>query len=128
MTGSIPNRRPADRLAELRTQIAALKAEENALREGFIAGDLPLEGDEHVAVVEQKVNERIDLKAMRQNVDASIWSPYLTVIVDAPVRSAMTEKHKLEVWLQRDSMRRGQKSLSAYSAKMAAMTIIPLKR
>ena len=33
------NRKPADRLAELRQQIAALKADEEQLRAGFISGE-----------------------------------------------------------------------------------------
>jgi uncharacterized protein (UPF0548 family) len=83
------NRKPADRLFELREQIRVLKAEEEELREGFIAGDLPLEGDEHVVSVEVKINERIDARAMRQNVDESIWAPYL---ISTPSSYIKTER------------------------------------
>jgi hypothetical protein len=43
---SSTNRKPADRLSDLREQIRALEAEEEALRQGFVSGDLPLEGDD----------------------------------------------------------------------------------
>ena len=54
MTGS---RKPADRLADLREEIKALEAEEESLRQGFIAGTLSLEGDDFTVVVETKINE-----------------------------------------------------------------------
>jgi hypothetical protein len=71
------NRRHADRLAELREQIAALRAEEEILRRGFIDGTLDPIGDDHVVVVERKENQRIDSAAMRKNVAEEIWRPYL---------------------------------------------------
>jgi hypothetical protein len=71
------NRAPADRLADLREQLRVLKAEEAALREGFIAGTLPPDGDEYVVTVERKEHIRIDGNAMRQDVEESIWRPYL---------------------------------------------------
>jgi hypothetical protein len=71
------NRKPADRLADIREQLHVLKAEELALREGFINGTLPLTGDEHTVVVETKINERIDLKAMRERVPESVWRPFV---------------------------------------------------
>jgi hypothetical protein len=71
------NRAAADRLADVRQKIAELKAEEAALRQGFINGTLDPQGDDHMVVVETKTNERLDLKRMRETVDTSIWSPYL---------------------------------------------------
>ena len=71
------NRKAADRLAELREQIKILEVEEKKLREGFISGDLPLEGDDCTVVVETKVNERIDLGAMREHVPEKVWKPFL---------------------------------------------------
>src|ERR1700745_3654157 len=75
MTGIQTNHHPADRLADIREQIRILKAEEEELREGFIAGDLDLDGarDDYTVVVEQKVNERIDLRRMREHVPESVW-------------------------------------------------------
>ncbi|WP_439393328.1 hypothetical protein ACRQ5Q_29030 [Bradyrhizobium sp. PMVTL-01] len=71
------NRKPADRLADLRGQIKVLEAEEAKLRAGFIAGEHALEGDEHAVTVETKTNQRIDARRMRAAVEASIWSPYV---------------------------------------------------
>jgi hypothetical protein len=39
------NRKPADRLAEIRERIRTLEAEEATLRAGFIAGEFSLEGE-----------------------------------------------------------------------------------
>jgi hypothetical protein len=71
------NRKPADRLADLREQLRVLKAEEESLRQAFIAGTLPLDGDDYTVSVETKVNERLDLKAMRENVPEEVWVPFL---------------------------------------------------
>jgi hypothetical protein len=71
------NRKPADRLAEVREQLVVLKAVEQSLRAGLISGALALEGDDYVVVVEKKQDQRLDLVAMRQHVPESIWSPYL---------------------------------------------------
>jgi hypothetical protein len=78
MSDTRTNRKPADRLADLREQIRVLKAEQAAIRQGLVDGELDLEGDDHVAVVTTVVNERIDLRAMRQNLPESVWSPYVT--------------------------------------------------
>jgi predicted phage-related endonuclease len=76
MTDS-PNRRAAaDRLHDLREQIKELEAEEQELRQAFIAGELPLIGDEYVAVVTTVVNERLDLRRMREHVPEDVWRPY----------------------------------------------------
>jgi hypothetical protein len=79
-------RRPADQLHRIREQIRALKAEEAAIRQGLVDGSLDLEGDEHRAVVTMVNNERIDLKAMRQHVEESIWSAYLIATPTTYVR------------------------------------------
>jgi hypothetical protein len=71
------NRRPADELADLRQQIAQLRAHEAELREGFVSGRLDRQGDDFDVEVVDRINERIDLKRMRASVDASIWAPFL---------------------------------------------------
>jgi hypothetical protein len=71
------NRKPADRLHDVRETIRALREEEAELRAGMISGELELEGDEFTVTIETKVNERIDLKAMRKSVPDEIWRPYL---------------------------------------------------
>jgi hypothetical protein len=71
------NRAAADRFADIRERIRALETEEAELRQGFIAGDLDLQGDENTVVIEVKTNERLDLKAMRQRVDEATWRPFL---------------------------------------------------
>src|SRR5258707_3393488 len=76
------NRKPADHLHELREQMRILKAEEKQLRERFISGDLPRDGDDYTVTVDVKPNERIDLEQMRQHVPESIWKPFL---IEKPV-------------------------------------------
>ncbi|HLH91238.1 MAG TPA: hypothetical protein VKX28_22520 [Xanthobacteraceae bacterium] len=58
---------PADRIAELRKQIATLKAEEAELRAGFIDGSLTLQGANYDVVVERKIHQRVDLRRMREH-------------------------------------------------------------
>ncbi|WP_298363403.1 hypothetical protein [uncultured Bradyrhizobium sp.] len=80
MTGNpLPatNRHPADRLADIRAQIAALKTAEAELRQGFITGTLPLIGDDYVVTVQTHTSEKIDSKAMRTNVPERVWRPYV---------------------------------------------------
>jgi hypothetical protein len=77
MTVTETNRKPADRLADIREQLHVLKAEEESLRQGFIAGTLPPDGDENIVVVERKISERLDLRALRKRVPESVWAPFL---------------------------------------------------
>jgi hypothetical protein len=71
-----PNRHPADRLADIRAEIAVLREEEENLRQGFISGALPLYGDEFTVNVERKENLRIDGAALRKHVDEVVWRPF----------------------------------------------------
>ena len=76
-SGIQTNRKPADALADIRAAISELKAEEATLRQGFISGMLPLDGDEHTVTVTTNTIERIDLKTMRQHVAEAIWAPFV---------------------------------------------------
>jgi spermidine/putrescine-binding protein len=75
MSDTPTNRKAADRLADIREQIRILKSEEAAIRQGLVDGELDLEGDDYIAVVTIVVNERIDLREMRQHVAVAIWRP-----------------------------------------------------
>ncbi|MBR0914891.1 hypothetical protein [Bradyrhizobium japonicum] len=81
------NRKPADELADIRAQIKILEVREEELRAGFILGNLDPDGDDHIVVVETKVNERIDGRSMRKNLDEAIWRPYLIATPVAYVKS-----------------------------------------
>jgi hypothetical protein len=76
MTDSIPNRKPADRLADIRAEIAALREEEEHLRQGFISGVLLLEGDDYTVTVERKEHLKIDGRELRKHVDEAVWAPF----------------------------------------------------
>jgi hypothetical protein len=78
MTDATATRKPAaDRLAELRDRIRALRDQEQQLRRGLISGDLPRDGDDFVVVIETKTNARLDLDRMRRHVAETIWRPYV---------------------------------------------------
>jgi hypothetical protein len=77
MTDSIPNRKPADQLHDVRQRINELRDQEQELRRGFIAGALDPAGDDYTVIVETKITERVDLDAMRQHVPESVWRPFV---------------------------------------------------
>jgi hypothetical protein len=84
------NRKPADRLADIREQLHILKAEEAVLREGFINGTLPLTGDENTVTVDTRTIERLDLRKMRELVPESVWRPF--VVSTAASRVSVRKK------------------------------------
>ena len=70
------NRRPADRLAELRAQHRAIGAEINELRAGFIAGELPLQGDEHEVWLDER--RCFDLARLRAEMGEAFVERFMT--------------------------------------------------
>lgn len=92
----------ADRLAVIRAKIKVLAAEEAELRAGFASGDLDPVGDDHIVLVDTKVNQRIDLRAMRQHVDAAIWSPFL---IATPTTYVRTERKTGDEANKRDDLK-----------------------
>ena len=57
---------PADRLAEVREQIAALKAQEAVLRDILLAPRADLDGNSHVARVSEVSSEKISPQKVRE--------------------------------------------------------------
>jgi hypothetical protein len=72
--GAVP---AADQLAEIRARIAELREREAELRDGFINGSLSTEGIEHDVVIETKLNERLNLALMREQMPPHVWAPYV---------------------------------------------------
>jgi hypothetical protein len=66
------NRHPADRLADVRSQIKVLQAEEAGLRDHLIQHPLDRIGVEHVAVLKTQSRKRVDIKALRREVGDEI--------------------------------------------------------
>ena len=66
------NRHPADRLADVRSEIKRLEAEEAKLRAYLLEHPQDRTGQEHVAVVGSQSRRRVDLKALADEVGASI--------------------------------------------------------
>jgi hypothetical protein len=58
------NRQPADRLADVRSEIKRLEAEETELRSYLFEHPSDRTGEEHVAVVGSQSRKRVDLKAL----------------------------------------------------------------
>ena len=66
------NRHPADCLADVRFEIKRLEAEEEGLRAYLSSTPLTEPGEEHVAVVGSQSRKRVDLKALADEIDASV--------------------------------------------------------
>ena len=66
------NRHPADRLADVRSEIKRLEAEEEKLRAYLLEHSCDRVGEEHIAVIGSQSCKRVDLKALADEVGASI--------------------------------------------------------
>jgi hypothetical protein len=78
------NRHPADRLADVRSELKRLKAEEVELRAYLLEHPSDRTGQEHVAVIGSQSRKRVDLRALADEVGASIVARFTSF------RSAMT--------------------------------------
>jgi hypothetical protein len=83
------NRKPADRLAEIREQIRALEVEEAELRQSFLDGEHDLVGDDHQVIITASVMERIDVKSLRRDFNPSALRPYLKTTNTTFVRTEL---------------------------------------
>ena len=66
------NRHPADRLADVRSEIKRLEAEEERLRAYLLEHPQDRIGQEHIAVVGSQSRLRVDLKGLADEVGASV--------------------------------------------------------
>ena len=66
------NRHPADRLADVRAELKRLEAEEVKLRAYLLEHPQDRTGEEHVAVIGSQSRKRVDLKALADEIGASI--------------------------------------------------------
>jgi hypothetical protein len=95
MSDTPTNRKPPDRLAELREQMRILKTEEKQLREGFISGALDPVGDDHVVIIDRKVTPK-ELNKLVDDTRHSNkrWSTdHSAIVLEISVRNRT--KHKL---------------------------------
>jgi hypothetical protein len=72
------NRHPADRLADVRSEIKRLEAEEEKLRAYLLEHSQDRTGEEHVAIVGSQSRKRVDLKGLADEVGASILERFTT--------------------------------------------------
>ena len=62
------NRHPADRLADVRTEIKRLEHEEEQLRVYLLEHPQDRTGEEHVAIIGSQSRRRVDLKALADEI------------------------------------------------------------
>ena len=72
------NRHPVDRLADVRAEIKGLEAEEERLRAYLLEHPQDRIGEEHIAVIGSQSRKRVDLKALADEVGASILARFTT--------------------------------------------------
>ena len=72
------NRHPADRLADVRAELKRLEAEEVKLRAYLLEHPQHRTGEEHVAVIGSQSRKRVDLKALADEIGASILARFTT--------------------------------------------------
>jgi hypothetical protein len=70
------NRHPVDQLAEVRAQIRTLQEEEETLRAKVLDGECGLAGDDYVAIVQTRPQNKVDMQALRKAFGAAL-KPYL---------------------------------------------------
>jgi hypothetical protein len=74
----VQNRHPVDQLADVRSEIKRLEAEEVKLRTYLLEHPQDRAGEEHVAVIGSQSRKRVDLKALADEVGASILARFTT--------------------------------------------------
>jgi len=72
------NRHPADRLADVRSEIKQLEAEEAKLRAYLLEHPQDRTGEEHIAVIGSQSRRRVDLKGLADEIGASILQRFTT--------------------------------------------------
>jgi hypothetical protein len=72
------NRHPVDRLADVRSEIKRLEAEETKLRAYLLEHPEDRTGLEYVAVIGSQDRKRVDLKGLADEVGASILARFTT--------------------------------------------------
>jgi len=70
------NRHPADKLAEVRSQIKCLEREEELLRNYLLEHPSDRTGEEHVAIVSSQNRRRIDLRGLADEIGASVMARF----------------------------------------------------
>jgi hypothetical protein len=66
------NRHPADRLADVRSEIKRLEAEEAELRIYLLAHPNDREGDDYVVSIASQSRKKVDLKRLADEIGASL--------------------------------------------------------
>ena len=73
------NRHPADRLAEVRSEIRQLEAEEEQLRAYLLEHPQDRTGLEYTAIIGSQARKRVDLKALADEIGASVLARFTSL-------------------------------------------------
>ena len=76
---AVQNRHPADRLADIRSEIRQLEAEEEQLRAYLLEHPQDRTGQEYTAIVGSQSRKRVDLKALADEIGASVLARFTTL-------------------------------------------------
>ena len=72
------NRHPADRLFDVRVELKRLEEEEAKPRAYLLEHPQDRTGEEHIAVIGSQSRKRVDLKALADEIGASILARFTT--------------------------------------------------
>ena len=75
----VQNRHPADRLAEVRSEIKQLQAEEEQLRAYLLEHPQDRTGQEYAATIGSQSRKRVDLKALADEIGASVLARFTSL-------------------------------------------------
>jgi nitrogenase molybdenum-iron protein alpha/beta subunit len=75
---AVVNRHPADRLADVRSEIKRLEAEEAQLRAYLLEHPADRTGEEHIAIIGSQSRRRVDLRGLADEIGASILQRFTT--------------------------------------------------
>jgi hypothetical protein len=74
---ALSNRHPADRLADVRAELRRLETEEDVLRAELMAAGADMQGEEFEALVRDRTQDRIDVKAAVRALGRDVLRPFL---------------------------------------------------
>jgi len=82
----VQNRHPVDELADVRSEIRRLTEREQELRAYVLENPNDRRGQEHVAILGEQRRQRVDLRALADEVGASILDRFTTLATSIVVK------------------------------------------
>jgi hypothetical protein len=89
------NRRPADKLHDIRQSIAELESEEQRLRSWLLANPADRVGDSHMALIRPQQRRRVDMKPLIGEIGLEVVGRHTTTrAIDAVYLSAVASQRR----------------------------------